>query len=523
MVSFTKREVLAAPFVAALGLEAAARAQGVGGTGIEDVALDLPRGPFNASVASLETYRTPDWFRDAKFGIWSHWGPQAVAGQGDWYARFMYVPGHPHYDHHLKTYGHPSEVGHKDLIALWKAERFDPEALMSKFAAAGAKYFVSMGCHHDNFDLWNSKHHRWNAAVMGPKRDIVGAWKAAAKKHGLRFGVSEHLGASYNWWYPNHQFDQFWGKMGADYDGADPRYADLYHDNRDEPYRGDARTWYTKNPKYHRIWFQRIRDLIDSYQPDLLYSDGGIPFGEVGRTIVAHLYNSSIARRGKLEAVYAHKGGGAGEFLPKAGVQDIERGVLEGVNPLPWQTDTSNGDWFYNVNDHFKTTPQVIGMLADIVSKNGNLLMNVVKYPDGTLPPQSEELLAGLAAWMKVNSAAIHGTRPWKIYGEGPTKTKAGSFAESGDYTAEDIRFTTKDGALYAIFLGWPQRESAIQSLGSNALPGAVIERVDLLGGPKLKFRRDAGSLRLTLPPPQAGAMIPAVRIRGRGLVPSAA
>jgi len=518
MVSFTKREVLAAPFVAALGLEAAARAQGVGGAGLKDVALDLPRGPFNSSVASLETYRTPDWFRDAKFGIWSHWGPQAVAGQGDWYARFLYVPGHPHYDHHVKTYGHPSEVGYKDIIPLWKAERFDPDALMRKYVAAGAKYFVSMGCHHDNFDLWNSKHHRWNAVAMGPKRDIVGAWKAAARKHGLRFGVSEHLGASYCWWYPNHLYDQFWPKLGVDYDGADPRYADLYHDNRDEPFLNKPGTWYTKNPKFQRRWFQRIRDLVDSYQPDLLYSDGGIPFGEVGRTMVAHLYNSSIARSGKLEAVYAHKALGSGEFLPKAGVQDVERGVLEGINPLPWQTDTSNGDWFYNEQDRFKTGREVIGMLADIVSKNGNLLLNVVQYPDGSLPPQSEQLLAELAAWMKVNSEAIHGTRPWKVYGEGPTNAKAGAFAESGDYTAQDIRFTTKGDALYAIFLGWPQSECAIRSLGSNALPGAVIDRVDLLGGPKLKFRRDADALRLTIPPPENGAYTPAIRIRGRGL-----
>jgi alpha-L-fucosidase len=512
MVSFSKREVLVAPFVAALGLEAAARANI---SGAQDAALPATPGPFNSSVASLETYRAPDWFRDAKFGIWSHWGPQSVPHQGDWYARFMYVPGHPHYDHHVKTYGHPSEFGYKDIIPLWKAERFDPEALMTKYAAAGAKYFVSMGCHHDNFDLWNSKHHRWNAAAMGPKRDIVGAWKAAAKKHGLRFGVSEHLGASYNWWYPNHQFDQFWGRMDKDYDGADPRYADLYHDNRDEPYRGNAETWYTKNPKYHRIWFQRIRDLIDNYQPDLLYSDGGVPFGEVGRTLLAHYYNSNMARRGRLEAVYAHKG----DVLRKAGVQDVERGVLDGINPVPWQTDTSNSDWFYNEHDRFKTTPQVIGMLADIVSKNGNLLLNVVQYPDGSLAPQSEELLAGLTAWMKVNSAAVHGSRPWKTYGEGPTKEKAGPMGESGDYTAADIRFTTKDGALYAIFLGWPQGQTAIQSLGSGALSKAAIERVDLLGGPELQFRRDANALRLTLPAPRGDAFMPVLRIRGRGLV----
>jgi alpha-L-fucosidase len=516
---FSKREFLTAPLAATLALNTGRAAALAPGSQDSNPTLDLAHGPFNSSVASLETYRTPDWFRDAKFGIWAHWGPQAVPGQGDWYARFMYVPGHPHYDHHLKTYGHPSEKGYKDVIPLWKAERFEPEALMSKYAAAGAKYFVSMGCHHDNFDLWNSKHHRWNAAAMGPKRDIVGAWKAAAKKHGLRFGVSEHLGASYNWWYPNHLYDQFWPKMGVDYDGADQRYADLYHDNRDEPYRGGAETWYTKNQKYHRIWFNRIRDLIDSYQPDLLYSDGGIPFGEFGRTIVAHLYNSSIARTGKLEAVYAHKGFGSGEFLPKAAMQDVERGVLEGINPLVWQTDTSNGDWFYNEHDHYKTAPEVVGMLADIVAKNGNLLLNVVLYPDGSLPPQSEELLAGLTSWMKVNAQAIHGTRPWRTYGEGPTRVKGGAFAESGNYTGADIRFTAKRDALYAIFLGWPQGESAIASLGSNALPGAAIERIDLLGGPQLKFRRDGGALRLTLPPAQGGAFMPVARIRGRGLV----
>ncbi|MDP9421320.1 MAG: alpha-L-fucosidase [Pseudomonadota bacterium] len=518
MVNFSKREVLIAPFAAALGMEAAARAQSAGGAG-PDSPLDLRPGPFNASVASLETYRTPDWFRDAKFGIWSHWGPQAVPRQGDWYARFMYVPGHPHYDYHVKNYGHPSEFGYKDIIPLWKAERFDPEALMDKYAAAGAKYFVSMGVHHDNFDLWNSKHHRWNAVAMGPKRDIVGAWKAAAKRHGLRFGVSEHLGASYRWWYPNHQFDQFWGRMDKDYDGADPRYADLYHDNRDEPYRGTGQTWYTKNSKFQRHWFERIRDLVDSYEPDLLYSDGGIPFGDVGRSLIAHFYNSNMARRGKLEAVYAHKNLGSGEFLPKAALQDVERGVLEGINPLPWQTDTSNADWFYSDHHPYKSTKQVIGLLADIVSKNGNMLLNVTQYPDGSLPPQSEELLAGLAAWMKINAEAIHGTRPWKIYGEGPTKPKAGAFAESGDYTAQDIRFTTKSDALYAIPLGWPQGESAIQSLGRSALPGAVVERVDLLGGPKLQFRREADALRLTLPPARSGALMPVLRIRGRGLV----
>ncbi|TCP96673.1 alpha-L-fucosidase-like protein [Sphingomonas sp. PP-F2F-A104-K0414] len=250
-----------------------------------------------------------------------------------------------------------------------------------------------MGVHHDNFDLWRSKHYRWNAVAMGPKRDIVGEGKAAATRRGLRFGVSEHLGASYSWWYPNHLYDQFWPKLGVAYDGADPRYVDLYHTNRDEPFINTPASWYTTNPTYHALWFDRIRDLIDSYQPDLLYSDGGLPFGEVGRSLLAHFFNSSMARTGKLDAVYNCKDTGSGAFSTDWAVQDVERGVLKGINPHAWQTDTSNGDWFFNRTDTYKTTDEVVAMLADVVSKNGNLLLNVVMHGDGSLPAESDRLL----------------------------------------------------------------------------------------------------------------------------------
>jgi alpha-L-fucosidase len=508
MVTLSKRQVLGVPVLAALGLAGASQARDQPSADASATPpapgyrLPIAAGPFRPEPESLKTYKAPDWFRDAKFGIWAHWGPQAVPRQGDWYARFMYVPGHPHYDHHLKTYGHPSEKGYKDLIPLWTADRFDPEALMDRYAAAGAKYFVSMGVHHDNFDLWNSKHHRWNAVAMGPKRDIVGAWKAAAKRRGLRFGVSEHLGASYCWWHPNHLYDQFWPKLGVSYDGADPQYADLYHDNRDEPFLNKPGTWYTKDPRFHQIWFDRIRDLVDTYEPDLLYSDGGLPFGEVGRSLVAHMYNSSIARGGKLEAVYNCKDLGSGEFHKEWAVQDVERGVLNGINPLPWQTDTSNGDWFYSDGFKYKTTSEVIAMLADIVSKNGNLLLNVVQYPDGSLPPESRLLLDELAPWMAANAEAIHGTRPWKVFGEGPTEAAAGAFQESAAYTARDIRFTTKGEALYAITLGEPKQSVAITSLGRGAgLERRKVRRVELLGrrGPCV-FRQADGALEIDLP-----------------------
>ncbi|MES1197618.1 MAG: alpha-L-fucosidase, partial [Pseudomonadota bacterium] len=433
---------------------------------------------------------------------WAHWGPQAVPRRGDWYARWMYVPGHPLYAHHLEHYGHPSEFGYKDIIPLWTAEKFDPEALMDLYVAAGAKYFVSMGVHHDNFDLWNSRHHRWNAAAMGPRRDIVGAWRHAARRRGLRFGVSEHLGASHNWYYPSHGYDQFWPKIGVDYDGADPQYADLYHAKHDEPYKGNSETWYTADPAYHQHWFDRIKDLIDSYEPDLLYSDGGMPFGEVGRSLVAHYYNASVTRRGHVDVVYNCKALGSGEFYPEACVQDVERGVMSGVNALPWQTDTSNGDWFYSDGFRYKTGPDVIRMLADIISKNGNLLLNVVLYPDGSLPPESQALLADLTQWMNVNGEAIHGTRPWKLFGEGPTETAAGAFHENAEYTAGDIRFATRGETLYAITLGEPHGQIAIAALGRNAgNERRAVRRVQMLGiHQPLTFSQTDGALLIEAP-----------------------
>ena len=457
---------------------------------------------FTPDAASLSTYTAPDWFRDAKFGIWSHWGPQSVPRAGDWYARNMYIYGTPQYEHHLKHYGHPSKAGYKDIIPLWKAEKFDPEALMALYKQAGAKYFVSMGVHHDNFDLWDSKYHRWNAVKMGPKRDIVGAWRDAALRAGLRFGVSEHLGASYSWWTASHGYDQVWPQFGVDYDGADPAYADLYHPAHQEPYRGSA-TWYAKNPAWHQQWFNRVTDLLTRYQPDLLYTDGGIPFGAVGRTMVADFYNrNQAAHQGKLEAVYNHKDIGSGEFLQKAGVQAVERGVMEGINPQPWQTDTSIGDWFYSEGYKYKKTADVVYMLADIVSKNGNLLLNVVQYPDGSLPPECQQFVTEMAGWMKVNGDAIYGTRPWKIYGEGPTKAASGHFKEDTAYSPADIRFTTKGRKLYAITLGVPSGEVRIGSLGKkSAHESRPVKSVTLLGSTAaLKWTQRDDGLVIALP-----------------------
>ena len=462
----------------------------------------IAAGTFAPTVESLRQYQTPEWFRDAKFGIWAHWGPQAVPRQGDWYARQMYLQGHPQYEHHLKTYGHPSKFGYKDIIPLWKAEKWDPDALMALYVKAGAKYFVSMGVHHDNFDLWDSKFHRWNSVAMGPHRDVVGEWKQAAAKAGLRFGVSEHLGPSYAWWSPSHGWDQYGPTPGIRYDGADPAYADLYHPEHNEPFKW-GRSWYATNPEWHREWFNRIKDLVDHYQPDLLYTDGGIPFEQVGLNLVAHYYNANeAAHGGKLEAVYTHKDMGTGIFIREAGAQDVERGVMPGINPLPWQTDTSIGDWFYSDGFKYKTTDEVVHLLADIVSKNGNMLLNVVLYADGSLPPEPRQFLDEMAAWMAVNGEAIHGTRPWKIFGEGPTVAAAGHFKENTAYTAQDIRFTTKNGSLFAITLGVPVGAVRITALGRAAnLVDHPVANVRLLGSSeKLNWAQNADALVIQVP-----------------------
>jgi alpha-L-fucosidase len=330
---------------------------------------------------------------------------------------------------------------------------------------------------------------------MGPHKDVVGIWQKEALKEGLRFGVSEHLGASYTWFQASHRADKTGPFAGVSYDGADPKYQDLYHPLGDTHDNG----WYSTNAEWHQEWFARIYDVLDQYHPDLLYSDGGMPFGEVGRTLVAQFYNANTrAHHGKLEAVYnCKKSNNSGEFIEGSCVQDVERGGMSGIQPYPWQTDTSTGDWFYRTNDNYKTTGQVIHLLADIVSKNGNLLLNVVQYPDGSLPPNMETFLTEMAAWMKINGEAIFKTRPWKVYGEGPTVVAGGHFKENYAFNANDVRFTTRGKIVYAIALGVPTSELRIKSLASSG--GATdkpITRVTLLGSKeKLHWTQEPDAL----------------------------
>lgn len=435
-------------------------------------------GPFKPTDESLKQYQYPGWFRDAKLGFWAHWGPQAVPRQGDWYAKKMYQEGSPDYKYHLEHYGHPSEFGFKDIIPLWKAEKWDAEKLMALYKKTGAKYFVSMGSHHDNFFLWNSKINKWNAVNMGPKKDVVAAWQQAAKNQGMRFGVSEHLGASYTWYQSAHSADKQGPKAGVPYDGANLNYQDLYH----AAATSDDKAWLTTNPAFQLEWYRCIKELIDNYQPDLLYSDSPMPFGDVGRTLISHFYNQDMTKNnGKLEAIYNCKQASGGMW-----VQDVERGVLDSVSPYPWQTDTSIGDWYYRTGQKYKTGTEVIQMLVDIVSKNGNLLINIVQTPEGDLEPDMLQILDEIGVWTTANGEGIYGSRPWKIFGEKSDEAKAvkpGRFNENYKFNAKDIRFTTRGTTLYAFCLGKPEADITIKSLAKSAkLADKAISSVTMVG-----------------------------------------
>ncbi len=449
---------------------------------------------FQPTVASLLDYACPGWFRDAKFGIYLHWGVYSVPEQGEWYARQMYMEGHPNYLYHLEHYGHPSQVGYKDLIPLWQAEHWDPERLVSLFKQAGARYFTPCAVHHDNFDLWNSRHHRWNSVNMGPRKDITGIWRDEALRQGLHFGVTTHLERTWSWFATNKGADRSGPLKGVPYDGHDPVYRDFYL----EPHTDTDRRHPRNAPAgWRRHWAARITDLIDHYHPDFLYFDGAVPFlgednGQTGLEVIAHLYNHSLERHdGRLEAVMCTKGIGAhsahGIYVEGIATLDLERHRLDTIRPQPWQTDTSVGPWGYHAGVPYRPAREIIHELVDIVSKNGNMLLNVPPRADGTLDAETEQILASIGRWLAVNGEAIYETRPWVTCGQG------------------NVRFTRRPDAVYVILLNWPETGNVLEvpELGQHRGIGP-ISGVTLLGYTgELCWGQDGGehaALRVVLP-----------------------
>ncbi len=481
----------------------------------------IESGPFEPTWESLRQYQCPDWFRDAKLGIWAHWGPQCVPMYGDWYARHMYFEGHPQYLHHWRTYGHPSRHGYKDVAALWKAERWDPEGLMDLYKAAGARYFVAQAVHHDNFDNWASKHNPFNSTKVGPMRDICAEWKKAAVKSGLKFGLSEHLGASFTWFCPNKGADKKGPHAGVPYDGNDPAFEHIYHPNKnaakiDESNHWAINPWYSENPWWHEQWLKRVLDMTNQLQPDLLYSDGGLPWDTVGLTAVANLYNiSARLHGGSNQAVYNQKVTDPNVF--SIGVLDIERGNANESAAYPWQNDTCVGGWFYDVRAVYKTPKQVLEILVDCISKNGNLLLNLTQKPDGTFDDECMYILKSLAAWILVNGEGIYGTRPWKSAIEGPSRIVSGHFKEDAvSWSTADFRFTSRDKTVYAFQMRYPDnRQAFIRSLGLTS--GHKVESATVLGvSGKVVFHQYEDGLLVQLPEKKVCEYLPCIRVELR-------
>ncbi len=517
--------------------------------------LNLPpiaSGPFKADWNSLTNYQTPEWFRDAKFGIWAHWGPQCEPEHGDWYARGMYETGGFDYKSHLKEYGHPSTNGFKDVIHQWRAANFNPEKLLKFYKDNGARTFMALANHHDNFDNWNSKFQPWNSVAVGPQKDLIGGWAAAARKNGLRFGVSVHASHAWSWYEPSQGADKdgafagiaYDGKLtkadgkGLWWDGLDPQelYAQSHQPGTKlmwtwDPAKGSS----VPDAAYMEKFFKRTQQLWDDYHPDQIYFDDSVlPFhgitDQVGLNLAAHFYNSRIRKNDRTEAVM--NGKILNEMERKSMVYDIERGKANGILPQPWQTDTCIGSWHYDAsifkNHHYKSAASVIRMLADIVSKNGNLMLSVPLQRDGQPDADEKKIVSEIGSWLKVNGSAIYATRPWKIYGEGPSTVAAekGQFDGQKDvgskpFTAEDIRFTqSKDGkTLYAIVLEIPKDgKITVKSLcnRSDYWP-TKINQVKLVGSSwwsGLKYTRDENGLHILLPKEFNGKTALALKIK---------
>jgi alpha-L-fucosidase len=452
---------------------------------------------YEATWDSLKQYEVPEWFKDDKFGIFIHWGVYAVPAYGnEWYPRNMYIndpdeqniTGEDEEDifaYHKRVYGDQKTFGYKDFIPLFKAENWDPQEWAKLFKKTGARFVIPVAEHHDGFAMYNSSHTRWNSANMGPKRDIVGELGKALKKRGIKLGASTHY--AYNWDYYTHS---------DDYDTGDSENWGLYgKPHNDENFK-----------EFQEHWYARTVDIVDKYEPWILWFDFGFvepEYEEYRKQIAAYYYNKGLEWGKGVVLQFKYD-----EAYPYGtAVLDLERGKLDTIRPMVWQTDTSvsNKSWGYVENDDFKTTDSLVDDLVDIVSKNGVLLLNVGPKSDGTIPDEVVETLLGIGEWLKMNGEAIYETRPWHTYGEGPTKIHAGDMGEAQgrpEFTGQDIRFTTKGNNLYAICLAWPGEEVTIQSLGNRTpISEGSIKHIRMLGSiESLEWKQDDDGLTVWLP-----------------------
>ena len=443
---------------------------------------------------SLKQHEVPEWFRDAKFGIYTHWGPVTVGAEDgpggvQWYGQNMYVEKSPTFSYHRKRFGDQNDVGYKDIIGLFKAENFDADEWAELFAAAGAKFAGPVAIHHDNFAMWDSAYTEWDSMDKGSKRDITGELEKAITRRGMKFIATFHHAFAWRYFEPSYKFD-----------GADARYAGLYC-NFHEPGAPPTR-------RFMDQWLGKVNEVVRKYRPDLIWFDFGLGSDkrncitpEYRQRVFADYYNWAARNNRQVGVAHKHR-----TIHQHTGILDFERGREDKLTPYPWLTDTSIGPWFHQKSSSFSTVNVLVDVLVDIVSKNGCMLLNVGPKADGAIPENGWQLLRGIGKWLEVNGEAIYNTRPWKTFGEGPTRNTGGGFSERKDkaYTSEDIRFTrSKDGkTVYAICLDWPEKSLTVTSMAKNSqlCPGEIFS-VRMLGvAQKLKWSRDEQGLTIQTP-----------------------
>ncbi|MEO6455336.1 MAG: alpha-L-fucosidase [Ginsengibacter sp.] len=449
---------------------------------------------YRATWESLDKYQIPDWFRDVKFGIFIHWGVYSVpAFESEWYPRNMYIKDSKEYKHHIEKYGPHSKFGYKDFIPMFKAEKFNADTWLDLFKKSGAKYIVPVAEHHDGFAMYNTALSRWNAVNMGPKRDIIGELAEATKKAGLIFGLSSHR--IEHWWFmgDGRTFDS---------DVKDSANEDFYGPAQvHNPFNKTSKAP-TMSPEFMNDWLLRDVELVEKYHPQLIWFDWWIEQKELEpyrKSFASYYYNKGIEWSKGVVINYKHE-----SYPGNSAVLDVERGKLPGIRPQAWQTDDAIGNksWGFTNDNTFKSPQYVITNLIDIVSKNGNLLINIGPRPDGTITDEETKVLLGTGKWLDVNGEAIYGTRPWRIYGEGPTESASGEFKTQKPFTSNDIRFTTKSDTLYAITLELPAPKESITitSLSSKSNNG-IIANVELIGSTeKLNWSQTKNALAIKPP-----------------------